>query len=373
MQPRVAIQRLRHVYRQHERTLIAIYLSGILMLVGLVGTGLLLEQSGKVRFLRLFTDAVDYWDARWLRRVTYGETLAKAGRYADAVAYLSALDRRFPAQHVKHKWDRERERLLWALGRSYAELGRKNRALETYQRLVQFDPRNYLSHYLLAQTCVRFGELDLAQQHFAHVLAIHPNHLTSVRELASLYFNKGDFTAVVATYETYLNAFLLGELKVVVDDIAVTTHVSVDGQFHDLVVHLPQPAGWPGEIALHTDGYSVEVENITLTSPLVVGQDSSITTVPIWNRGVLMRDKNAWRTNQMTFISSGKYQAIGTDSVIYIAIPDQPRGIDKANLRLRFFKEQDTTLWDMVEKSYRNLLDFDGLAAVRQRLFVDKS
>ena len=371
MQPRIAMQRLRHAYRQHERTLVAIYLSGALMLAGLVGIGSLLEQSGKIRFLRFLTDLVDYWDDRWLRRAAYGEMLAKTGRYADAATYLAALDRRFPAQHVKHKWDKEREQLLQTLGRSYAELGRKKRALETYQRLVEFDPRNFVNHYLLAQTYVRFGKSDIAQQHFTHVLDIHPNHLPSVRARASYYFNNSDFTAVVAAYETYLNAFLLGELKVVVDDIAITTHAPVDGRFHDLVASLPRPAGWSGKIALYTDGYSVEVESLTLTSPLAVGQDSNSTTTLIWKYDSLMPNASPWHTDQMTFIRSGKYQAINTDSSIHINIPLQKEGIDKLHFRLRLFKEWDKELWDMVQKSYRNLLNAEGLSSVRQRLFID--
>ena len=100
--------------REHERSLVAICLVSLLLLGALAAAGVILDRI-RVPVLSRVEKILNYWDDRWSRRLEYGERLVNAKDYPQAVEYLEALDREFPAQNVKHKRDQERERLLRAL------------------------------------------------------------------------------------------------------------------------------------------------------------------------------------------------------------------------------------------------------------------
>src|SRR5688572_26377776 len=62
------------------------------------------------------------------QRLARGEQLFDAGRFEEAALELELLDRDHPAVFSKHALDRQRERVLELLARSYAALDRKARA-----------------------------------------------------------------------------------------------------------------------------------------------------------------------------------------------------------------------------------------------------
>ena len=120
-----ASHRFGRFFREHERSLVAVSIVSLLLLGAMAAIGVKMRGI-RVSVLYRAERIVDYWDDRWTRRLEYGEGLVNAKDYPQAVEYLVALDRDFPAQYVKHKRDTERERLLRALGHSYAEMGKKN-------------------------------------------------------------------------------------------------------------------------------------------------------------------------------------------------------------------------------------------------------
>ena len=140
MERRPAIQRLGRAFRRHERTLVVVSLACLVLLGGLVSVGVKVNRV-RTAVLDRVEKVVTYWDDRWTRRVEQGERLVRSGRYAEAAAYLTTLDRDFPARHVKHKRDIERERVLRGLARSYAEMGRK---------VWHLTPTDALSNLILA-------------------------------------------------------------------------------------------------------------------------------------------------------------------------------------------------------------------------------
>lgn len=352
------INRLRRAYRRRESTLVAVYLCGIVLLVGSFGV-----DKGRIAILGGVEGIFAYWDDRWTRRLEYGEWLIANGRFAEAAGYLSSLDRKFPAWHVKHARELDRERLLRALGSSYVEIGKKKRALDTYRRLVEFDPRNFENHYNLAMVCVRLHKLEEAIQHFEQVLAIYPTHLPSIRGYMSLLFDKGDFGSVVSVYEKYLDAIEFQNLKVEFGEQVVGIDVPVDGQFHDLEVRVFKPPGWLGELVIRTEKFSIEIKQVLLEAPLVVGKAKTAPT-QIWPGETL------WRVEEMAPVRPGLYRALGSGAVLHLGLPSHPQGVGKAILRLRLFKAFDTESWGMVEKSYRNLLQNDRLETARSRMLL---
>ena len=167
-------------FQRHERSLAIGYIALVVLFLGAFTF-----FPVRSRILDGIQRGIHTWDNRWTRRLEVGEAMVRAGHYDEAVGYLEQLDREFPAKDVRHGRDKERERLLVALGRCYTELDRKSRAIETYQRLVRFDPRNYRNHYALGVAANKllagWAPAVEARDAFLQVLAINPNHLPSVR------------------------------------------------------------------------------------------------------------------------------------------------------------------------------------------------
>ncbi len=355
------IDRLRHIYRHYERVLI-----GVILLIAVVFlavmTAMSLRGGNIVSALIEHAEGIhSYSDDRWTRRVEYGERLVSSGNFQKAVYYLTALDQDFPARNVKHKRDFERERLLQALGYSFAELGKKRKSLDIYRRLVEFDPRNYNNHYLLAMNCVRFSEDEEAEEQFRQVLAIHPTHLPSLRGYVSIHFNRGDFVRVIDAYEMFVNAFQVQNITIGLGDSSTTVDVQVDGNWHDIEVRLRQKQGWAGTLAIYSGGLSFEVEYVKLKAPVLIGEIGDLTSC-IWS------GETSWQIEEMERINVGTYRSLGGSSVTRLDLQAQPQGVDMICIRLRFFKKDDKELWNMVKKSYHNTLDREGLTFVRNRM-----
>ncbi len=114
------MDRLRHLFRHYERKLIgttlliAVFLFLVVIAMALGGANIISVLIDQVEGVH------SYSDDRWTRRVEYGEGLVSSGHFEKSVYYLTTLDKDFPAKNVKHKRDIERERLLQALGYSFA-------------------------------------------------------------------------------------------------------------------------------------------------------------------------------------------------------------------------------------------------------------
>lgn len=348
--------------RIHERKLVAISIIGLVLFGGIAGTGILVS-SIRMPVLDAAEQIIGYWDDRWSRRVEYGESLVNAKQYAEAVEYLAALDRDFPAQNVRHKRDMERERLLRALGHTYSELGKKRLALETYRRLAEFDPRNFESRYLLAEACLRFGESEMAEAHFTEVLKIHPTHMPSVRAKLKIHFDRGNFAAVVDDYETYLNAFLMQEVTARLGQSSSSFYVPVDGRFHDVDLRLLRPPGTAGELTFRVGKFAIDIERVALEAPVGVGKAGVIIT-PIWP------SQTAWEVQEMAAAGSGAFRALGPGASLRLDVPPLPQGIAAVHLRLRLFKPIQPDMWSMVKTSYRRLLSYDDLKAAQTRSLI---
>jgi len=362
MRAQPAPNRLQRFVWGHERTFVVVALIGLLLLGAITSIGVLdsrIRQAALYRVERL----VGYWDDRWTRRVEYGERLVEAKEYAQAAEFLAALDRDFPARVIEHKRGRERQRVLRALGHSYSELGKKQLALDTYRRLVEFDRRDFESRYLFALACLKFEEPKLAEEQLAGVLKIHPTHLPSVRANLKYRFDKSDFAAVVAAYETYLNAFLMQQITVALGHSSTSVYVPVDGRFHDLELRLTLPPNSSGELVLTGEESAIEIKRVTMQAPLLVGEPG-VSTTPVWPGETL------WRVQKMVPVGTGRYRALGPDAALRLDIAPQARGVAEIHLTLRLFKLLDPDLWVWVEKSYRNLLRFDDLEAARERSLI---
>ncbi|MGH7770294.1 MAG: tetratricopeptide repeat protein [Candidatus Binatia bacterium] len=359
MQRRLASSGFTRFVRAHERMLVAVVLVGLALFAGIASIGVLVD-SIRVPVLDRVEQIINYWDDRWTRRLEHGERLVNARDYPRAVAYLAALDREFPAQSVRHKRDMERERLLHALARSYSELGKKRLALDTYRRLVEFDPRNYESRHLLAQACLRFGETDLAVEHIGELLKIHPTHMPSVRALLKIHFDKGNFASVVETYESYLNAFLVQPVEARLGQSSAKFNVPVDGRFHAVELRLNHSPDAPAELALAAGQLAIEIKRVAVEAPLLVAKPGAA-AAPLWPGAT------AWRLQEMAPIGAGSYRALGPGAALRLDVSPQPRGVAKLYLTLRLFKPLDPELWAMVQKSYERLLKYDELKAARAR------
>jgi len=347
--------------RRHERALVRGYLGAIALL--LLAFAL---PPVRRRGLTLAERAIRVWEHRWIRPVELGESLVRAGRYQEAVTYLARLDRQFPAQDVRHSLDKERERLLVALGRGYAELGSKQRALETYQRLVAFDPRDYRNYFALAVMSNRllagWAPAPEARDAFLQVLRIYPSHLPSVRGAMAFYSARGEFAEVVRLYQSYLDAYLLQDLTVRLGDVFGVISVPADGEFHDYELRLAQPAGRAVMLSIETGGFSLGVERAAVIGPPRAGVPGGETETEL--------PLDQADTRDLTPAGDRTWRADAGLATLALPVLAQRYGVVRVRLRLRLFKPTDPATWQMVVPAYRNRLDEAGLAAAQARTLV---
>jgi len=345
-------ERPRRHPRPGERTLLAASLAVLVLCLAFLAV-----PSCRQTLLWHSQATADAWDERWTRRVERGEALLAAQRFDEAAAHLEAVDRRFPAPLVKYGRDGERERLLRALGESHAALGRKRRTLETYRRLVAYDPLNYLNHVALAEAALRFDEPDEALAHFEEVLRFHPGHLPSLRAVVGARLDAGDWRAGVAAYERYLDAFRLERIELQVGERRAQVQVLVDGRWHEVEAVLrseePAEAALAAPALLLRPGpHAFEVASLVLTGPLAVGEAG-----PPPRR--LLRAPLVWELQTAEPAASAP--------TFRLALAPETRDWVTARLRVRLFKPVDAELWRQVAAAYRNLLDWEGLERAQGR------
>lgn len=346
-------------FRRHEHALAI----GWLVLVAGVIVMLILPAS-RFRFLGLVQEGVDANQHRWVERVAQGERMVRAGRYAEAQAFLVVLDRDFPAQDIRHGLDRQRERLLLALAEAYGRQGKKGRALETYQRLVAFDPLNYRNHYALALASDHFlsgwALAPEARDAYAAVLLIHPSHLPSARGYIAYYSARGDWPEVRRAWQAYLDAFLVHDLTIHLGPDSAHTSALVTGEVQDVELLLPTAPGSTGELVIPTGGFAAQLEQVTLIGALRPGHAG-----PRVERQLFPGAAPALQA--LTPDGAGRYAAEADSAAFRFPLPDMPDGMERVRIRMRLFKPADAAIWKSVRTAYNNLLDADGLAAASTR------
>jgi tetratricopeptide (TPR) repeat protein len=273
----------------------------------------------------------------WIERVERGEALVSEGSYEDAIAYLEELDARFPARVNRHSLDKERERILHALGQSYEAMGRKRLTLETYRRAVGFDPRNVANHFALAAAALRLDEAEEARAHLDSVLRIDPSHMPALQALIGLDFERGDFAGVSSRFESYLAAFRIHvEMQMRLDDTVVLVSIPIDGRTG--VVRAPIPVATSATRLVIEPGHpGIEILGVEFESRARAGLVDP-TTLP----------------------------GLPDGDPLQFALPAQEIVAVRLTVRTRVPIDPDT--WERVATSYRNRLDFDGLAAAGDRI-----
>jgi len=317
----------------------------------------------RARVLTGLQAAVDHWDERWTRRLEQGEVLVARGDFAGAVDYLERLDAAFPARDVRHARDRQRERLLLLLGRSYEALDRKSRAMATYDRLVAFDPLNYRNHFERARAAERllsgWALAPEARDGYAAALLLFPNHLPSVRGYIDYYMDRGEFIPVAQAYREYLDAFLTEPLTIRLGQDSVVAILQVDGLPREVELPLTAPAGHEGPLSIQSGGFAFRVERITLLPATAVGVVSAAEPVDLTLQPSAL-------TN-MEPVEGGALRPTGATTGVEYPVPRLRSGVAGVRLRVRLYKPVDGALWQAVRKSYRNLLDEAGLTSAAER------
>lgn len=345
---------------RHGRRLTWIYLGSLGLLLLVLGVPFIRQRV----FWRV-ERALVAREARWASRVATGEALLAAGRLEDAQAYLEQLDRGFPARNVRHALDKERERLLLALGNTYAALGRRTMALTTFTNLAAFDPRNWKNHAALAAAHTRldpnWSTPDEAGLALMEVLRIHPNQLEAVTDLATFYFEKPDFGNLVATMDTYLRADLYIMSRPALDTSRVEQVLDVDGSWHRVTLRFPEAPAAPGRFSLPTRGYSAEVRSVTLQPALLVGRPPG--------EPIVLLPEATWTGDSLSSARPGLFQSAGSATAIHVPLPPDLPPIAAVEVELRLFKPMNDDLWALARRAYRSVLRPQGLDSAAQLLF----
>ncbi|HEY2805218.1 MAG TPA: hypothetical protein VGI92_05095 [Gemmatimonadales bacterium] len=335
-------------FRRHERALSLVYL-------GLVAVACLAMAAGPTRriFLNGLQGISDRVDQQWDRRLGEGRRMVAAGKYAEAVPYLERLDRSFPAPSPQHARDRQREEILRLLATSFEKSGHKKEAMAVYDRLIAFDPRDYVNIALKAAAARRMlsGWAIAAEAKAAwdSTLKVFPNHLPSVRGVIDFHSDRGEFIPIAAAYRAYLNAFLVDHVRLRVGPASYDFPVLVDGRAHTLLVSLP--SGQADSAELWSAGFAMALDTADVTSAAEVGSARTATTIVIPATAItplrMVRTSGAWRPN-------------GDSASLRLALP-QHSGGGQLRLVLRLFKPIDDDTWGVVSHAYLQLLDSANL------------
>ena len=334
----------------NERRLIAQWLLLCSMLVGgfaLVG----IAWGGADRIIFAI-------DRRWLGELERAEALVAGGDDAAAVALLGRLDRTCPVVWVKHRHDRDRERLFELLGGCQLRLGRKRDALVTFARLVAFDPRNWRNHFLLAEAHRELLDLEAADEAYAAVLRLHPSHLPSIERRVELRWEDGRYDEIPPLFESYLDAWYLAPMRLRLGSTEVSVEVPADGRERTVEAVADVEAHWGGELALDTGGFSVRLSDVVLLEPLRIG-------VPGPPAATRLDGPRDWDGEHAERSPDGVWVALDGTSSLRREVPDH--AVARVRWRLQVFKPVPPVLWARIEASYENSLDFEGLAAARTR------
>ena len=330
--------------RRHDQTLMWIYLGLVVLFVSVFAF-----PPTRNPLLDTIQRRMDAWDHRWTRRLEAGEAMVRKGEFREAADYLAELDRHFPARSVRHARDRERERLLLALGQSYAESGQNSSALATYRRLVIFDPRNYLNYFVLGSLAQRqqsgtAGTNEILAS-FTAALRINPNHLASTRGAMLFQSAHGDTVSAGRLFKNYLDAYLLNPVAIALGDTTVPVGVPVDGEFHEYLVPLNRPAGWSGSLQINSGGYSMAIEHAALISPLIAGRSSPRTALEL--------PISSASASGLTSAGQGIWRADSASGALSLVLNPLPTAVGAIRIRLKLFKPLDQTTWDLARAAYR--------------------
>ena len=351
--------------RCHERALALVWVVAI----GFVGLSVAVGPV-RARMLDRVQTIVEWWEGRWADRLEEGERLVAEERWADAATYLERLDRIHPARNVKHARDMQRERLLRLLARSYEGLDRRARTIETYRRLVAFDPKHYRNHFDLAQASERLLSRATmapeARDAYAATLELFPAHLPSVRGYLRYYLDRGEFITVVEGYEDYLNAYLIQYVRVSLGDTSVDLPVLVDGRPRDYEIPIAAAVSASDVLTVATGGFALAVERVEVLPAVRVGVVNRGDAAPV--------DLSGARLHQVELVESGTYRPLGAGSTVQLPLPSEQDSIGRVRVRIALFKPVDRELWAFVSRSYGNLLDDAGrLTAARRTLVLESA
>jgi hypothetical protein len=342
--------------QRNERRLIVAWLAGCAALLALVAWAIAFGGAERT---------IEAWDARWVPRIDRAEALMRSNGGSKetltlAAAELEAIDSDFPAQFIKHRLDRQRERILGLLGECYVGLDRKKHALETLEWLVAFDPKNYDNHFRLAEAQRHFADNDAARKSYEDVLAIHPTHLPTLKALIGMDDFGSLYAQVVDDYEHYLDAWLLARIRVSSGEHAVELDVPVDGREHVVEGLIDLPAEWSQAMCIETRGYSARLGELEFVPALHVGVVEPLAVVRVVGAA-------NWRASGGQLAHDLEVSASAPDSKLCVDQLALPHGAARVRLKITLYKALPQDIWKMVTKAYRNRLELAKLREAEQR------
>jgi hypothetical protein len=309
---------------------------------------------------------IDAWNSRTTPRLAEAEQLVAQKKWERATLALEQLDLDHPAVYVKHRLDKERERVLELLGQCFIETDHKKKAIDALQRLVAFDPRNWHNHFALAEALRHFdlkSNSEVAEAEYRQVLRIHPNHLPTVEILTGMLYDvAGLYAKVVDLHQQYLNASLIATVDLRVGDRTLHFDLPVDGNPHALEAPIELADRFSGNVTLSTRGYSAKIGELTFVEPERVGVASARARASV-------DGASGWTPTDAELRAPGQFAASSKDSHFDRSI-EVPHGAGQVQLELTLYKHMTDDLWAKVFNSYGCRLEWDLREEAKRRTVV---
>jgi tetratricopeptide (TPR) repeat protein len=126
-------------------------------------------------------------------RFNLGVALFDQGNYKDAEHYFE--------EAAAKGHDTEYE---YNLALTYQKLGKKDKAIEAYQRSIKSDWKNAVAHYSFGRLLQENGELEHAIQEYKTALQINPNFADAHNNLGVAYGAQGKYQDSIAEFQQAL-------------------------------------------------------------------------------------------------------------------------------------------------------------------------
>ncbi len=117
---------------------------------------------------------------------------------------IGQLDRAIDSYNKALEFDPDYRYACFNLGLIYTEKGEIEKAIEAYERAVEIDPKYHLVFYNLAFIYRGRDELDRAINSFKRVLEINPEHFYSWFNLGEVYDEMGELDQAIDSYKKAL-------------------------------------------------------------------------------------------------------------------------------------------------------------------------
>ncbi|MDX1745576.1 MAG: hypothetical protein R3324_06540, partial [Halobacteriales archaeon] len=150
-----------------------------------------------------------------------------------------------------------------------------------------------------------------------------------------------------------------------------TVPVPVDGNSRPITIRFDEALSASSGVRFEPGPYGIEIENVTLRQGKVVGSaDRAPESLRVDGTRALPAVQPDPGSGTAPLPVGETVGSPDGDRVVALPLPPTPANVVWLEADVRLLKPMDPDTWKLVEASYRNVLDFEGLENARRRTYL---